>query len=361
MPSVNELLADAGVRHAIDLERYSNGVVQRIVALLNAADDDILRKLAAAIEKGGTATSVRRLEQLLVEVRTINVAAYRKLGRALTAELAEFVEYELEWQQGLFESTVPLANVSGVGVATVEAATVHAAALARPFQGVLLKEALEGLETGRAQAIRDAVRMGVLEGDPLPAIVRRIKGTQALGYTDGLLQTSRHHVEALVRTAVNHTANYTKQRHYEANSDLVKQWVFTATLDSRVSVTCASLHGKKFPIGEGPMPPRHWNCRSVAAPVVKSWRELGIPIDEIPPGTRASMDGQVPADMTFSKWLRSKPAAMQDDILGAARGRLFRANNIDVTRFTNNKGIVYTIEQLKKRDAGLFTRAGLSI
>ncbi|MGA1296710.1 MAG: hypothetical protein ACO3X1_15490, partial [Burkholderiaceae bacterium] len=36
-----------------------------------------------------------------------------------------------------------------------------------------------------------------------------------------------------------------------------------------------------------------------------------------PPGKRASMGGQVPADMTYGEWLYGQPRSVQEDVLGA--------------------------------------------
>lgn len=360
MSTANERFADASIHHAVNLERYSNSVVAKMVAILNRADSDLFRQLTEALENAGTAATVERIEALLQSVRHLNAAAYQRIDRELGAELRAFTEQEIQYQHRLFETVLPAQAVITVGgVATVDAGLTYAAAMARPFQGVLLKEALDGMEANRAKLIRDAVRMGVVESEPVAKIVQRIRGTRALGYADGLMEAPRHHVEAFVRTAVNHTQNFAKQAFYEANSDIVKEWEFVATLDSRTSILCGALSGKRFPIGKGPQPPRHWGCRSVAAPVTRSWRELGINADEITPGVRASMDGQVPADITFTKWLRGKSAEVQDEILGATRGKLFRANEIEVDRFTNNKGVVYDLETLRKKDSELFRRAGL--
>jgi uncharacterized protein with gpF-like domain len=140
----------------------------------------------------------------------------------------------------------------------------------------------------------------------------------------------------------------------------VSQWQFLATLDGRTTVTCASLSGKTFKVGEGPQPPRHINCRSTSTPVVKSiWEALGLSEDEIEVGTQASMDGQISADINYSDWLRSKPAAFQDEVLGASRGKLFRDGKVSIDRFTNDKGKVYSLEELRRRDAALFEKAGL--
>lgn len=202
--------------------------------------------------------------------------------------------------------------------------------------------------------------MGFVEGETIDQMVRRLRGTRALGYADGLMEIDRRGAEALVRTAVNHTANYARQAVFEANPDLIEEWEFVATLDGRTTLTCAGLSGQTFKLGAGPQPPRHWGCRSTSVPVLKAaWGALGLSKSEIDPGTQASMDGQVAADITYSQWLKGKPAAFQDEILGPARGKLFREGGLALDRFVDRKGREYTLEELRKRDAAAFEKAGM--
>lgn len=365
MATVNERLQDAEVSHAIGLQRYSTGVMRRMLAILNRADAELMARLLAALEAAPqSAFQITRLDELLASVRRLNESIYREVQAALEGELRDLTAYEVGYQQTLFQTTIPNPVQVQLSVASVSIDQVAAAALARPFSvskngAVPLREYLAGIEADRARLIRDAVRLGFVEGETIPQIMRRIRGTRALGYADGLMEGSRRHVEGMVRTAVNHTANYARQSLYEANADLVKGWTFVATLDSRTSITCASLSGKQFPVGKGPMPPRHINCRSSSVPIVASWRDLGIDQDEMPPSMRASMDGLVPDDITFTQWLKSKPASVQDDLLGATRGKLFRANKLEIDRFTDSKGRVYSLDELRKRDAKIFAEAGL--
>ncbi|MEE4461546.1 hypothetical protein V2S84_05310, partial [Azotobacter chroococcum] len=96
--------------------------------------------------------------------------------------------------------------------------------------------------------------------------------------------------------------------------------------------------------------------RSTSAPVTKSWRELSIPLDEMSPGERASMDGQVPAETTYSQWLQRQSAARQDQILGPERGRLLREGGLRLEDFYSDRGAWLTLDELRKRDAEAFAR-----
>ncbi len=361
MQTVNEQLADEAISHSIDLTRYSNSVIRRIIALLNKTDRDLANQITAALERlPAESFTVERLDALLQSVRQTNAVAYQQVSQLIETELKDLVQYEAAYQYQLFQSTLPVQ----VSVAAVNVGQVYAAALARPFSiskdgAVPLNEYLKGIEANRAAKIRNAIRMGIIEGEPTDKIVRRIMGTKSLNYADGLMEESRRHVEGMVRTAVSHTADVTRQNFYAENNDLLKGWQFVATLDSRTSITCASLSGKIFPIGSGPRPPRHINCRSTSVPIVKSWKEIGIDLPESKASTRASVDGQIAEDITFTKWLRSKPVSVQDDILGATRGKLFRANKIEIDKFTDSKGRVISLDQLRKKNAEMFAKAGL--
>ena len=355
MPSVNEKLADAAVDHSVGLIRYQNGVVRKIIALLNRTEADLFQQLAAALQRlPPEAFTVERLDSILQSVRELNGRAYEQIRLGLQQDLRDLVIYESGYQQELFANTVPV----NLQVMSVNAGQVYSSALSRPFQGRLLAEWMQGLEAGKAAKIRDALRIGYVEGQTIDEMTRRIRGTRARQYQDGILEVSRRDAETVVRTAISHTANHTRQKFYEANDDLVKGVKWISTLDSRTSPICQARDGTIYPVNSGPRPPAHPNCRSSTTPVLKSWKELGIDLQELPTGTRASMDGQVPADLTYNQWLKGKPATMQDEILGPTKGKLFRAG-MPVDRFVNKAGDVLTLDELRKRDAEYFRKAGL--
>jgi SPP1 gp7 family putative phage head morphogenesis protein len=358
MASVNVKLQDAAIAHSIDLTRYSNGVVRRIIAILNRTDKDLFEQLIAALQKlPAEAFTVERLDSLLTSVRSLNAQAYNQVRMGIESELRQFVDYEANYQQSLFANTLPVQ----LEVASVSPQQVYSAALSRPFQGKLLTEWAATQEAEKMIRIRDSLRMGYIEGQTIDQMITRIRGTRARQYSDGVIEISRRNAEAVVRTAISHTANHTRQKFYEANNDLIKgiQWI--STLDGRTSAICQARDGQIYPVNSGPRPPAHFNCRSSTAPVTKSWKELGIDLPEDDKGTRASMDGQVPEDMTYQQWLKGKDAKDQkfvDEVLGKSKAKLFRAG-MPLDRFVNRAGDVLTLDELRAKNAEYFKKAGL--
>jgi SPP1 gp7 family putative phage head morphogenesis protein len=343
--TVNEELFDKAVGHSIDLTRYSNGTVKRMITLLNKSDADLFEKLQSAIERlPADSFTVKRLESMLKSVREINEKAYKQVFGEFQQDLFEFTDYELGYQAQLFKDTLPTV----VSIASVAPAQVYAAAMAQPFQGRILSDWAKSLETGRLQRIKDGIAIGFTNNETVSQIVQRIRGTRALNYKDGIIDIDRRHAEAVVRTAINHTSQIARDEFYADNADLIKGLRWTATLDSRTSPICQALDGKVFPLKGGQRPPAHWNCRSTMTPVIKSWRELGIDEDDLTGATRASMNGQVPADMTYQQWLQKQSREVQDDILGKGKADIFRSG-VPVTNFVNRNGVELTLAQLKEK------------
>lgn len=355
--SVNDDLYDASVRHQVYLLRLSTATVNKLIRLLNAVDTDLVAQITKydPTEVSGT-YSERRLKRMLEAIREINRDAYNIVNRELTSDLLALGSYEASFAARSLAGTVQIA----LDVTTPSVEQLKAAVNAKPFQGRILKEWGRDLEEAAFRRVRDSIRMGYVEGEPIDSIVRRIRGTRAQGYADGILQTNRRNVESVVRTAINHTATAARQETFRANADLIKGWRFVATLDGRTTVQCASLDGKVFDVGTGPLPPRHFNCRSTMAPVTKSWRELGFDIDELPVGTRASMNGQVPATETYQTWLRRQPAEFQDEVLGASKGKLFRRGNLPLEKFVDLNGAAMSLDDLRRTEAAAFQKAGLA-
>jgi hypothetical protein len=365
--SVNERLASEAVRHAVYFDRYSNGVVRRIIALLNRVDKDLGSQLIAALERMPQGSfSVDRLESLLSSVRELNRQAYMSVDAELTRELREYTAYEVGYQHQLFESVLPVQ----VSFARVSAEQVFSAAYSQPFRGKLLKEWASKIEADRMVRIRDTIRIGFVEGQTTSQIVQRIIGTRAKGYEDGVIEIDRRNARAVVQTALSHTAGVTRDRFYSENSDLVKATAWLSTIDSKTSEICIIRDKKQYtvkehkPIGHkipwlaGPGR-AHWCCRSTSTPVTRSWKELGIDLPEVDAGTRASMDGQIAADISYGEWLKKQPAGRQDDVLGPTRGKLLRSGELTVDRFFNDRGKYLTLDELRARDAAAFAKAGL--
>lgn len=356
MPTVNDELRNAAIRHQIYLARYTTGVVNRMLKLLNRTDQDILRKLMSTNLPGARTPIQRaRLEKLLVGIREINAAGYSNIASQLRLDLRQLAAYETGFMTAQINAAI-LVDLEAVAPAV---GTVYAAALARPMQGKYLRQWFRQLSQNQGRAVSEAIRLGVVEGETIHQIVSRLRGTRVANYRNGIMSIHRRHAEAITRTAVNHVVTAARRSVFQKNSDIVKGWQYVATLDGATTDICMSLDGQVYKTREeGPTPPQHINCRSTITPIVKSWKELGFKQKELPAGTRASMNGQVSAKETYQSWLKKQPAGFQNDVLGKTKGALFRRGGVTLDRFVDGSGRSYTLAQLARREAEAFAAIG---
>ena len=352
MATVNEDLYDAHVRHQIYLQRFSTGAVRRLIVLLNQADRELVEKLQTAPPETWETFSHRRLNRLLAKLREINKRAYELVGASMQDELVGLAAAEVDFEQRQLAGLIPVA----VDIITPSEELLLTVVTSDPFQGRILKEFVKDLETNRLNRLRDQIRLGVVEGETVDQIIRRVRGTRAANFNDGILGRSRRDIEVIVRTAINHVATRSREQLYNQNTDLVKGVQWTSTLDSRTSAICRARDGMVFDVNKGPRPPAHPNCRSTTTPVIKSWKELGIDLDEAPPGTRASLNGQVPADLRYGDWLKLQPMEFVEDVLGKRKARLFRDGGLSMDKFVDVRGQELTLAELRTRNRAVWNR-----
>lgn len=401
LPTATDELHDLTIGHAVELERYKAGLTRRMVAQLNASEDELSALLAARLERiveagydAGPATT-KRIEKLIEEIRRLREAAYDEATGALQEELLQLATSESEWQAAAFEDVVPFE----LTVALPTAAVLKAAVTERPFQGAVLDDWAEGMKRGDLDRIERAVRAGVVEGKTTQEIVRSIIGTRANGYRDGVCEISRRGADFVARTAVNHVVTQAREEVYAANDDIVTGVRWLSTLDGRTTLICISRDGQVFPIRDGPRPPAHPRCRSTTMPVIdgialvgnrpavkdtrtRGERETNFRADaKAAAGDRWSSmsDGQrrdaiarqrrdwaernigsAPKDQTYGEWLKRQPPAFQDDVLGDVRGQLFRDGGLSVDRFVDNSGRTLTLDELRRTQSSAFKRAHLN-
>lgn len=341
--SVNELIADRAIRHAVYLERYKSQVVNELLAQFNASLEP---KLRAKIER-----SLRRLTLKSPKIRLfyqqnqdIVREQYKVMEAKLYQQLTDFAKVESAWLIRTMEAVTPVA----IDFVSPNATMLKALARNELLEGALLKDWFAKLHKDTSFAVNRAIRAGMIEGEGIDAIVRRIKGTRAAKYTDGILEAKRSHLQSIVRTSVSNVSHAARDMTYRANSDVIKKIEIIVTLDTRTCLRCMNEDGKTYDIGKGPRPPFHLGCRCTDAPVLKSWRELGIDKDELSPSMRSSMNGLVPATQTYPAWLRKQTATIQNEALGPGRAKLFRSGRLKLREFIDRRNKPLTLKELEK-------------
>lgn len=392
--SANQAFLDAMLRHQIYLMRVSGGIRNQVISLLNASEaelaDRIRRRLANA--RGGLRSprELKRLQTLLERVRRVRRDAWRRAGELWQQELIDFAQQEPKIVVGLLDSVSPVV----LDTRLPDPRQLRSIATSQPFEGRTLRQWAQHVEQEDLRRITNAIRTGMVAGEPSPAIARRVVGTVTLKGRDGVTQVTRRAAESITRTAVNHIGTMAREELYQANADLFERELFVATLDGRTTLICASNDGKTFEIGTGPRPPLHFGCRSLRVPKIGAGpiserparptterllvrefaQERGLGDisrrSRLPRGTRGAFDrfvrqrlreltGRSPAKEGYAAWLRRQSREFQDDVLGPTRARLFRDGKLALERFVNRNGDEIPLRDLAEKHAEAFRAAGI--
>jgi SPP1 gp7 family putative phage head morphogenesis protein len=392
-------------KNAIDLNRYSNSVARRVINAYNDIIIDAVNQLRV-IDDLAAPVKAARLRSILAQLKqsldgwagdATEITATELQGIAQLQ--SEFVTDELRkaMPPGVLRSNINTVEISpqfAQSVVTTDPTQINVVTLSDDLfaavngapqtfsltaaqgatitlpNGQVVSKAFRGIATSQAEQFSQVVRNGLLTGETTPSIAKRLIGSLQFGEeakTVGqiaaaggqLTQVADNQIITLVRTSINQVANAASQQVYEGNQDITKKYRYIATLDTRTSAICRALDGKEFDYGKGPMPPQHFNCRSTTVPVI-DYKALDIPPP--PEGKRASMDGQVPGNITYGEWLKKKmPGETETDVIRRQQEALgskapyFRrlANKYNPTdamaKLVRDDGSELTLAQLRSR------------
>lgn len=342
--AVNDDLLDRQLRHATFLERYKQSEVNAIRRTLNSGHRSALDELRGRLNRlsrkhfkaNAAPESIRRVKQMIEAVDSLAQASLNSVRTELVDNLVKLSSIESRFALESVRSVFPVAY----DFVSPPPQLLRSIVTSRPMDGELLNDWWEGIGRNRKRGVTAALNNGLTTGRSIPQISRDIRG---------VLNTTTRHATTIARTAVNHVSTHAREESYAENSDIIKKVQYVATLDSRTTDICMSLDGRVFLINEGPRPPMHHQCRSTTVPIVSAWNEIpGVDFSDVPDGTRASINGQVPAKQTYDEWLRRQPNSVQNEALGRARADLFRRGRITTRDLVDNGFKPLTLEQLKQ-------------
>lgn len=390
--TANELWFDALVRHQVFLMRISGSTRDKINKMLNDTERAMVDRIYATLT-GPTKMSparMRKAKSLIKQLKQIRTEVWIEIDGVWKETMEGLTIQEVEQVNKMLHTVSPAELTTQLPTATKLKSLVKTL----PFEGHVMASWAKKIRSDDISRISAQVRIGMVQGEGAQAIARRIIGTAKLKGRDGVTQITRRNAEAITRTAINSFSNGAREMFFDENSDLFTKEVFVATLDGRTTMVCRANDGKRFAIGVGPMPPLHFNCRSLrvaeingevvgmrpAKPTTdkmmleKYTRTKGIrkvtsrsllphghkgTYDQFARAEMRRMTGRVPAKVTYQTWLEKQSTAFQDDVLGTTRGQLFRKGGLKLDKFVNKKGAVITLDELADTEAAAFKAAGL--
>ena len=317
-------LTDRFTRHAVLVEGLKVNEAQKVVRLHNKLLDRVISKAAntewQGMRRQALAEFIAGANQTLTDPRLAKTAM--KLSLSLAQYEAKFSADTIDdfiGQPEDFQMQLP-------STGQIEtAAKTKMLSMAGPDGGKLLAPFYDDHIKGNARLISGAMKQGFALGETTGQIVSRIRAQR---------KTSRRSLMAIVRTGMTHAATAARAALAARNSDIIGKERIVATLDGRTSSHCRALDGREFPIGKGPRPPFHINCRTTVVPVLKGklakLQQSGKRMSRDPKTGKGKL---VPSSESYYDWLKRQPRKFQKQVLGPGRAKLFRSKGMTIERF----------------------------
>ena len=339
---LNKVLFDDTIELHLDMEMVAIESRHTVIQLLV----DLEKELIAKVSDGVSSWSKARIAKQLSEANAVIRQYYDS-----AAGIAIDTTTNVAQISASATATSLSAAVGGQVVIGVLPTAAYLETLASNVivQGAIQRDWWERQAGDTAFKFQSAVRQGLVGAETTPQIVRRVRDVMDL---------SKRNAETLVHTSVQSVANTTREKIFADNDDVMSGKEWSSALDRKTCPTCGALDGKRWTTDGKPIkhsmvyqiPPKHFRCRCSMVPVLKTWAELGINMDELPDGTRASMEGQV-SDKDFESWLKRKTetdATFADRTLGKGRAELWRNGKITMDQMISG-GQPLTLSELRKK------------
>lgn len=404
----NTAYFDAGLRHQVGVRNFTSKEVNDVLDLFEKNDKEFIATLRRQLRNLNNTPLIDLDEKLAFVLSTITEnrdAVMKEFRTKFRKNLLNLAQVEVDFEERLINAALPVT----VELAQVSAPLLTAIVREQPFSSGtntarLLDDWLVGLNQSDKRQIREAIQLGLLQGEDVPTIVRRIAGTSDGRFRDGLLSITRRNAEALVRTAINHVSNAARNAFWDANATLIRILRWTSTLDGRTTPICQGRDGKFTPTRGntlppglpaldplGARPPAHPLCRSVMLAVFDQNGVVNLIgnrpfVRDTRTGRKRQIDfrantkqkfskdqwsafsaeqrndqiritktawakqniGTTPATVTYDEWLRRQSEKFQNEVLGKKRAEKFRSGT-KVDRFIDKQGNQLTLKQLAAR------------
>lgn len=336
--NTNEEILDLLLKRDLLLQRVSNGLSKEIASQYIKMIDEAINSL------GKVDISLINMNKIIKEINSnigLDYASVEDSFNEVAITEASFIPKAINGivAVDIMNKTLPDSLVNKI---------VRNSILS---DGYLISEAFNKLDDKIKDTFQNQIRLGVLNGSTTQEIIKNLKPF-ITDLTDNKIRT-------LVKTSLSTVVNNTRLDTYKENEDIFKGYQWHATLDSRVRVEHLLLDSAEWDFeGKGlnakgrkyyfRNSPAGYNCRCILLPITKSYKELGLDIEEIPAGTRSSMNGYVAATLNASDWFEKQGKSFQKEYLGEKRYLLFKEGKITLSDLVSQKGSVLTLEQLRK-------------
>ena len=269
-----------------ELGDYNRRVKKYLSEVKKLGDNVMSAEYKKNLEAMSGRAYVSRMEELMTNIRheIEMVSAKNNIDLGTTLESA--------YEDGFYRTVFDIQKRSGMGVSFTTPGKVQLQRAVRTrWNGRNYSDSIWQNKNKLIAELETIIPQEFVRGRGLSEVSRELAGRVGVSYRNA---------RRLVRTEMNYVSNKGTLDAYK-ETGVVDEYIFLATLDSRTSVICATMDGKKVELKEGvqgvTIPPLHPNCRSTTIPYFKD--------DEFNDRVARNAEGKsvkLGENMTFYEW-----------------------------------------------------------
>ena len=353
------------IKWRYQLDQFEDDALKEIVKSVDQARNEIMSELDNIY--GEISWTDERNEQLLDELNQLTTGIKAQLNEDVTELSAIAYEKSL-----LAHNSIMSIGGRAINVAMVQLSGEQIASfMAEPVGGMLLNDWVERTYDHPLQEkLKKEMQAGLFRGESYQKLSARV---------GDLLGEAGNNTDTMVRTWVQSANTAAQDRVYKKNEDLIKGWKLDSVMENAnfsnghgTCLRCLSLDSRDetYPIDDGPTLPIHPNCRCIKRVKTKSYRELGIPMDDLddavrPYTVRGKVDtitGEIKRGKTgvggqplldagqldggYDVFFEELPEQLQIQTLGKGRYQLWKSGKVKLADLADRDGNQLTIAEL---------------
>jgi len=329
------------LRRAAERTRYENGTLKRLAlpwreteaALLSLVEQSLLFDGARVgfgfgINRDGLVALLGSIAGVIGSVLSVQLetllADLRALAELQLLEVPRLIQGEMD-RDGTDTGDFP---VAGPRVFQKFPGEQVAELLSSPIGGARFAQSLVDVSTIVVTRLRNALVNALSQG---------MSVAQAGRAVSGVIRASWMQVEVIVQSEFARTASQASLTIFDQNQDLLSGVQWSSTLDRRrrgVCLQCGVLDGRVWKkASETPVPVvnTHARCNCTLVPVLRGAPPSGV--------------------ISYRDWFAGQDAAMQREILGPVRYKLYKGGGYRLPDFASARGVRSIASVLKKARA----------
>jgi len=338
------------------IDGFEDKAIKDLLRYYTTAKKATNKSIQAAIKKNSNYPSRERLQRVYKEADSMVKVLTDKLTKPIAQATGEAGAFSYKDTNRILSWD---GRVKGFDNVTRSAAQIGSMVQDEKLGGKYLDDWLWSAMREENGALKAEIASAQIRGVGYKELMGELGGRY-----DNMLSAkgNKQNIETVTKSYIQSANAKAHEDIYEANKDIIDRVEWSAIMENGNTTTgrgtcprCAALDGEQYKSTKSaPSCPLHPRCRCMLLPITKTWRELGIDVDEMDeihekwyirsPGRKILSKGTI--DGNYADWWMTRSKSFQDNAIGPTRADLVRSKQIGFNDIVDKNGKLILLKDL---------------